>query len=267
VSFGCFLVCFSLSSHFSLAASSHKRPLNTPLNETNQKNKKPTTTNKRTTDQLPNFQRALQRFQREDPTFRAMHVAETGETLISGMGELHLDVYVERMRREYKVDCEVGRPKVSYRETVAQRSDFNYLHKKQSGGSGQFGRVAGYIEPLGDDGESGKGAESAGRFVFENALVGNNVPPEFHAAIEKGFREAANAGSLIGAPVEGVRVVLTDGAAHAVDSNELAFRLAAIGAFRSAYGAARPSVLEPMMRVEVTVPGEFQGTAMGDLNR
>ena len=188
------------------------------------------------------------------------------------MGELHLDVYVERMRREYKVDCEVGRPKVSYRETVGARSEFNYLHKKQSGGSGQFGRVAGYIEPLGDDDEGGQGGnkgntETTGRFVFENALVGNNVPPEFHAAIEKGFREAANAGSLIGAPVEGVRVVLTDGAAHAVDSNELAFRLAAIGAFRSAYGSARPSVLEPMMKVEVTVPGEFQGTAMGDLNR
>jgi elongation factor G len=248
-------------------------------------------------DQLPNFQRALARFVREDPTFRVAHSAETGETLISGMGELHLDVYVERMRREYKVDCEVGRPKVNYRETVSGRGEFNYLHKKQSGGSGQFARVAGYVEPVeeeeaaagaggaaaqeGEDddaksggGKKGKGASSTpvapatgGQVEFENALVGNAIPPEFHAACEKGFREAANAGALIGAPVQRARVVLTDGAAHAVDSNEMAFRLAAIGGFRQAYAAAGPAILEPLMRVEVTVPSEFQGAAMGDLNR
>jgi elongation factor G len=251
------------------------------------------------TDQLPNFQRALARFVREDPTFRVSHSAETGETLISGMGELHLDVYVERMRREYKVDCEVGRPKVNYRETVGQRAEFNYLHKKQSGGSGQFARVAGYVEPIEDDeeaaevakeaeeqpkggnkgGKGGKGggassdasspaaSATGGQVVFENALVGNAIPPEFHAACEKGFREAANAGALIGAPVQRARVVLTDGAAHAVDSNEMAFRLAAIGGFRQGYAAAAPTILEPLMRVEVTVPSEFQGAAMGDLNR
>jgi elongation factor G len=260
------------------------------------------------TDQLPNFQRALARFVREDPTFRVSHSAETGETLISGMGELHLDVYVERMRREYKVDCEVGRPKVNYRETVTGRGEFNYLHKKQSGGSGQFARVAGYVEPIeeeeegegagagggaqqeeGEQQKGGKGgkkggggnnkasssssssasasASTGGQVVFENALVGNAIPPEFHAACEKGFREAANAGALIGAPVQRARVVLTDGAAHAVDSNEMAFRLAAVGGFRQAYAAAGPAILEPLMRVEVTVPSEFQGAAMGDLNR
>lgn len=255
------------------------------------------------TDQLPNFQRALARFVREDPTFRVTHSAETGETLISGMGELHLDVYVERMRREYKVDCEVGRPKVNYRETVTGRGEFNYLHKKQSGGSGQFARVAGYVEPVeeeeeevagggaaaaeeeagskkggkkgakggsaADDDKSSAAASSStgGQVIFENALVGNAIPPEFHAACEKGFREAANAGALIGAPVQRVRVVLSDGAAHAVDSNEMAFRLAAIGGFRQAYAAAGPAILEPLMRVEVTVPSEFQGAAMGDLNR
>jgi len=252
----------------------------------------------RASDQLPNFQRALARFVREDPTFRVAHSAETGETLISGMGELHLDVYVERMRREYKVDCEVGRPKVNYRETVSGRAEFNYLHKKQSGGSGQFARVAGYVEPIEEEGDEEEGSEGAqaaaagskdagkgkkgaaaaeapapaaaatgGQVEFENALVGNAIPPEFHAACEKGFREAANAGALIGAPVQRARVVLTDGAAHAVDSNEMAFRLAAIGGFRQAYAAAGPAILEPLMRVEVTVPSEFQGAAMGDLNR
>ncbi|WIA10608.1 hypothetical protein OEZ85_010791 [Tetradesmus obliquus] len=213
----------------------------------------------KSTDQLANFQRALQRFQREDPTFTVSNNAETGETIISGMGELHLDIYVERMRREYKVDCEVGRPKVNYRETIQARAEFTYLHKKQSGGSGQFGKVGGFIEPLPED--------STTRYEYANEIVGNVIPPEFYPACEKGFREAANAGSLIGAPVEGVRVVLNDGAAHAVDSNEMAFRLAAIGGFRQAYASARPTILEPVMKVEVTVPVEFQGIVMGDLNR
>ena len=120
--------------------------------------------------------------------------AETGETIISGMGELHLDIYVERMKREYKVECDVGRPKVNYREAIMCKGEFNYLHKKQSGGSGQYGRVIGYIEPLAEGDE--------GKFEYENELVGNAIPPEFHQAIEKGFKEAANAGALIGAPVE-----------------------------------------------------------------
>jgi len=219
-------------------------------------------------DQMANFMRALQRFTKEDPTFRVATNAETGEIIISGMGELHLEIYVERMRREYKVECEVGKPKVSFRETIRQRADFNYLHKKQSGGSGQFGRVIGYLEPLDEvPGASSSGGPDMEPFVFKNALVGTNIPPEFHNAIEKGFREAANSGALIGAPVEGVRVVLTDGQSHAVDSNELAFRVAAVNAFRQAYAAASPLILEPVMKVEITVPSEFQGTVMGDLNR
>lgn len=210
-------------------------------------------------DQLQNFNRALQRFQREDPTFKVSTNAENGEIIISGMGELHLDIYVERMRREYKVDCEVGKPKVNYRETISKRGEFSYLHKKQSGGSGQYGKVVGYVEPLEEDGEV--------KYEFANHILGNAIPPEFHTACEKGFREAANAGELIGAPVEGVRVVLTDGASHPVDSNEIAFRLASIAGFRQAVMNAGPQILEPIMKVEVTIPTEFQGAVMGDLNK
>lgn len=205
------------------------------------------------------FSKALQRFTKEDPTFKVSMNRETGETIISGMGELHLDIYVERMRREYKVDCAVGKPKVNYRETITGRGEFDYIHKKQSGGAGQFGRVIGFIEPLPED--------SSTKFQFENRVVGNAVPPEFIPACEKGFKEATNSGALTGHPVEGVRFVLTDGAAHAVDSNELAFKIATINAFRQAYMRANPVVLEPIMNVEVTIPSEFQGTVVGDLNK
>ncbi|KAJ9508924.1 hypothetical protein QJQ45_028252 [Haematococcus lacustris] len=219
-------------------------------------------------DQMAGFMRALTRFQKEDPTFKVSSNSETGEIIISGMGELHLEIYVERMRREYKVDCEVGKPRVNFRETIRSRADFNYLHKKQSGGSGQFGRVIGYLDPLDEEpGASSSQGKEGVKFLFDNQLSGNNIPPEFHNSIEKGFREAANSGTLIGAPVEGVRVVLLDGAAHAVDSSELAFRIAAVNAFRQAYPAASPVVLEPIMKVEVIVPSEFQGNVMGDLNR
>ena len=213
----------------------------------------------RARDQSANFSKALNRFQREDPTFRVALDPESGETIISGMGELHLEIYVERMKREYKVDCEVGKPRVNYREAITRRADFDYLHKKQSGGQGQYGRVVGYIEPL--------PADHPTKFEFENGIVGNAVPPGYIPAIEKGFREATNSGALIGHPVEGVRVVLTDGAAHAVDSSELAFKLAAMYAFRTAYANASPTVLEPVMSVEVSVPSEFQGAAIGDINR
>ncbi|KAH0980565.1 hypothetical protein GBA52_007742 [Prunus armeniaca] len=180
-------------------------------------------------------------------------------TIISGMGELHLDIYVERIRREYKVDATVGKPRVNFRETVTQRAEFDYLHKKQSGGQGQYGRVCGYVEPL--------PAGSPTKFEFENMIVGQAIPSNFIPAIEKGFKEAANSGSLIGHPVEHVRVVLTDGAAHAVDSSELAFKLAAIYAFRKCYTAAKPVILEPVMLVELKVPMEFQGTVAGDINK
>ncbi|CAM8987355.1 unnamed protein product [Rhodiola kirilowii] len=205
------------------------------------------------------FSKALNRFQKEDPTFRVGLDAESGQTIISGMGELHLEVYVERIRREYKVDATVGKPRVNFRETVTQRAAFDYLHKKQSGGSGQYGRVTGFIEPLPPG--------SSTKFEFENSIVGQAIPSGFIPAIEKGFREAANSGSLIGHPVEDIRVVLTDGAAHAVDSSELAFKLASIYAFRQCYTAAKPVILEPIMTVELKVPTEFQGPVTGDLNK
>ncbi|CAN1844447.1 Elongation factor G-2, mitochondrial [Linum perenne] len=205
------------------------------------------------------FSKALNRFTREDPTFRVGLDAESGQTIISGMGELHLDIYVERIRREYKVDATVGKPRVNFRETITQRAEFDYLHKKQSGGQGQYGRVIGFVEPLPID--------SATKFEFENMIVGQAVPSNFIPAIEKGFREAANSGSLIGFPVENLRIVLTDGASHAVDSSELAFKMAAIYAFRQFYTAAKPVILEPVMLVELKVPSEFQGTVAGDINK
>ncbi|KAD3069240.1 hypothetical protein R6Q59_016716 [Mikania micrantha] len=205
------------------------------------------------------FSKALNRFQREDPTFRVGLDPESGQTIISGMGELHLEVYVERIKREYKVDATVGKPRVNFRETITQRAEFDYLHKKQSGGQGQYGRVCGYMEPI--------PAGSETKFEFENMMIGQAVPSNFIPHIEKGFREAANSGSLIGFPVENIRVVLTDGASHAVDSSELAFRLASIYAFRQCYAKCKPVILEPVMSVELKVPTEFQGTVAGDLNR
>ncbi|KAL1207379.1 Elongation factor G-2 [Cardamine amara subsp. amara] len=205
------------------------------------------------------FSKALNRFQKEDPTFRVGLDPESGQTIISGMGELHLDIYVERIRREYKVDATVGKPRVNFRETITQRAEFDYLHKKQSGGAGQYGRVTGYVEPLPLD--------SKEKFEFENMIVGQAIPSGFIPAIEKGFKEAANSGSLIGHPVENIRIVLTDGASHAVDSSELAFKMAAIYAFRLCYTAARPVILEPVMLVELKVPTEFQGTVAGDINK
>eukprot|EP01018_Ginkgo_biloba_P013620 Gb_08395 [translate_table: standard] len=205
------------------------------------------------------FSKALNRFQREDPTFRVGLDAESGQTIISGMGELHLDIYVERIRREYKVDAVVGKPQVNFRETITKRAEFDYLHKKQSGGQGQYGRVVGYIEPL----PEGSGT----KFEFDNMMIGQAIPSGFIPAIEKGFKEASNSGSLIGHPVENIRVVLTDGASHAVDSSELAFKLAALYAFRQCYAAARPVILEPIMLVELKAPTEFQGPITGDINR
>ena len=213
-------------------------------------------------DAAAQFSKALQRFQKEDPTFRVSMDKETGQTVCSGMGELHLEIYMERMRREYKVDTEYGKPRVNFREAITQKAPFDYLHKKQSGGSGQYGRVVGYLEPL----EEGQ-LEEGKQLVFENGIVGNAIPPGFIAAIEKGFHEAANAGSLIGHPVQGFRVVLTDGNAHAVDSSEMAFKLAALHAFRQAYRQAGPVVLEPVMNVGIEVPTEFQGNVIGSVNR
>jgi len=195
-----------------------------------------------------NMAKALARFAKEDPTFRTRVDPESSETVISGMGELHLDVYVERMRREYKAEVETGRPQVAYREAISRRAEFDYTHKKQTGGSGQYGRVCGYIEPY-----------EAGDFEFINEIRGGAIPTEFVPAVEKGFRAAMTKGKLIGFPVTGLRVVLNDGASHAVDSSDNAFRAAGRAAFVEIYAKSRPQILEPIMRVAVEGPGEFQG--------
>jgi elongation factor G len=163
------------------------------------------------------------------------------------MGELHLEIYVERMKREYGVACTTGRPQVAFRETVTERADFAYTHKKQTGGAGQYARVIGHVEPM----------EST-EAEFESVVMGGNVPSNYIPAVEKGFFEALEKGTLAGNPISGVRMVLRDGAFHAVDSSELAFRLAAIGAFREAYLKTKPVILEPIMTVEVVAPVEFQ---------
>eukprot|EP00316_Scyphosphaera_apsteinii_P011335 CAMPEP_0119333016 /NCGR_PEP_ID=MMETSP1333-20130426/84116_1 /TAXON_ID=418940 /ORGANISM="Scyphosphaera apsteinii, Strain RCC1455" /LENGTH=716 /DNA_ID=CAMNT_0007342957 /DNA_START=41 /DNA_END=2192 /DNA_ORIENTATION=+ len=201
------------------------------------------------------FSKGLGRFTKEDPTFRVHTDDESNEMIISGMGELHLQIYVERLKREYNIECSTGQPKVAFRETPGQRAKFSYTHKKQSGGAGQFGKIEGYIEPIGD-------RLGEGFFEFENNMIGQNIPSDFLPAIEKGFRDAIMKGPLSGSPVMGMRVVLEDGMAHAVDSNEIAFKSAAKGAFKQAMDAAKPVLLEPLMSAEISVPSEFQGTAV-----
>ena len=203
-----------------------------------------------------NMSKALNRFTKEDPTFRTYVDHETGETIISGMGELHLDVYIERMKREYQASVEVGAPQVAYRETITNRADFNYTHKKQTGGSGQFGRVAGYIEPL-----------EEGEYEFVDNIVGGVIPREFITSCDKGFKKSLAKGSLCGAAITGVRCVIDDGAAHSVDSSDVAFQLASVGAFKEGYMKAKPVIMEPIMKVAVEGPSEFQGAVMGSLNQ
>jgi elongation factor G len=195
-----------------------------------------------------NMSKALHRFTKEDPTFRVTLDQESGETIISGMGELHLDVYVERMKREYSAEVATGAPQVAYREAISRRADFEYVHKKQTGGSGQYAKVAGYIEPL-DEGD----------YEFVNEIYGGSIPTEYIPACDKGFRSAIEKGRLIGFPIVRVRAVLTDGNSHAVDSSDMAFQIAARSAFREAYPKAGPRILEPVMKVSVEGPAEFQG--------
>ena len=203
-----------------------------------------------------NMSKALNRFTKEDPTFKTYVDHETGETIISGMGELHLEVYVERMKREYNALVEVGAPQVAYRETISQRAEFNYTHKKQTGGSGQYGRVAGYMEPM-----------EEGDYEFVDNIVGGVIPREFIGSCDKGFRKSLEKGSLCGATITGVRCVINDGAYHAVDSSDIAFQLASIGAFKEGYLKAKPIILEPIMKVAVEGPTEFQGSIMGSINQ
>jgi len=210
-----------------------------------------------------NFAKALNKFSKEDPTLRIKIDSDTKETILSGMGELHLEVYIERMSREYNVECVTGPPNVNYKETIGTKLTFDWLHKKQTGGAGQYARVIGYIEPLPEEEREELGKVN----VFENRCIGTNIPPQFYTSCEKGTDDAMVEGSLVGCAVEGVRVVLEDGAAHAVDSSDQAFRTCMANAVRDAMRKAKPSVLEPVMTVEVELPSEFQGTVVAGLNK
>jgi elongation factor G len=200
--------------------------------------------------------KALNRFTKEDPTFRVYTDPESNETIIKGMGELHLEVYVERMKREYNCEVETGAPQVAYRESITTTGDFNYTHKKQSGGSGQYGRVAGFMEPISDK-----------DYEFVDAIKGGAIPNEFIPSCDKGFQKAMKEGSLIGAPIVGVKMTINDGQSHPVDSNDNAFQIAAIGAFREGYLKAKPVILEPIMKVQLSAPTEFQGNLFGLINQ
>ncbi|TCS60089.1 elongation factor G [Varunaivibrio sulfuroxidans] len=199
---------------------------------------------------------ALSRLAAEDPSFRVASDIESGQTVISGMGELHLDIIVDRMKREFKVEANVGAPQVAYRETISKEHDVDYTHKKQSGGSGQFARVKIKFEP----GEVGSG------FVFESKIVGGNVPKEYIPGVEKGLKSACDTGVIAGFPVIDFKATLFDGAYHDVDSSVLAFEIAARAAFREGMRAAGPKLLEPVMAVEVVTPEEYMGDIIGDLN-
>ena len=202
-----------------------------------------------------NLSKGLNRFMKEDPTFKVRYDEESSETILSGMGELHLEVYLERLRREFKVNLEMGKPQVAYRETITTASDFDYTHKKQTGGSGQYGRISGQMEP----------SDTSG-YEFENQIKGGNIPKEYIPSVDKGFQKCLQKGSLIGFPIVGVKMILMDGASHSVDSSDMAFALAAVGGFREAYAKANPVILEPIMKVEISMPSEFQGVVIGNLS-
>jgi elongation factor G len=204
-----------------------------------------------------NFSKAMNRFQREDPTFRVHVDSESQETIISGMGELHLDIYVERMRREYNVDCITGQPQVAYRETISARTEFDHTLKKQTGGAGDYARVVGYMEPLDD--------LVANKFVHQ--ISGGSISEKFLYACEKGFMAACEKGPILGHRVLGTSMVINDGATHMTDSSEMAFKTATQQAFRKAFLKAGPIVLEPLMKVSISAPNEFQGNIVGLMNK
>jgi elongation factor G len=203
-----------------------------------------------------NLAKALNRFAKEDPTFKTYVDPESKQTIIQGMGELHLDVYLERMKREYKAEVETGQPQVAYREAISQRAEFDYTHKKQTGGAGQYGRVIGYIEPL-----------QNGQYEFVDNVKGGRIPREFIPSCDKGFKSALQKGQLIGFPIASVRVVLVDGNAHSVDSSDIAFQTAAREAFKQAYLKAKPQILEPVMKLSVEGPSEFVGNIFSTINQ
>jgi elongation factor G len=203
-----------------------------------------------------NMSKAINRFSKEDPTFKSYVDPESNETIIKGMGELHLDVYLERMKREYKVELETGMPQVAYRETISKMVEFNYTHKKQTGGAGQFARVAGFIEPWDQE-----------DYLFVDGTKGGVIPKEFIPSCDKGFKKAMEQGTLLGFPVVGIKVTINDGSYHPVDSSDIAFQQAAIGAFREIYRKAAPEILEPIMKVAVESPNEYQGNVFASINQ
>jgi len=197
-----------------------------------------------------NMSKALNRFTKEDPTFQCWVDPESAETIIAGMGELHLDVYIERMKREYKAEVQTSPPQVAYRETIGAKTDFNYTHKKQTGGSGQYGRVAGFAEPFDGD------------FEFEDSIRGGSIPREFISSCEKGFKSMIAKSPRLGVPVVGLKVTINDGQSHAVDSSDIAFQEAARGAFRDFFPRAKPKILEPIMKLSIEGPAEFSGNML-----
>lgn len=213
-------------------------------------------------DTAANFTKALQKFRKEDPTLRVKRDEESNETIISGMGELHLEIYIERMKREFNCEVIAGKPQVAYRETIHAKAEFDYTHKKQTGGSGQYAKIVGTIEPI-----VNKEGEEPKTYEFEDEVVGGRIPKEFIPAVDEGMSEQMRKGSLIGFPVVGVKVTLNDGAYHDVDSSYMAFKIAAMAAFREVYPNAAPTALEPIMKLEVVAPEEFQGSVMGQINQ
>lgn len=202
--------------------------------------------------------KALSRFAKEDPTFHVSTDHETGQTIISGMGELHLDVYCERIRREYKVELEVGQPRVSYREAPSKVVEYNYKHKKQTGGSGQFAHIVGKLEPLPEGSEK--------NYEFENKVFGGRIPTEYIPSVDKGFQSVLAKGPVAGYEIIGVKMILEDGSSHAVDSSDMAFQICARDAFKETFLRSSPIILEPIMKVVVETPNEFQGSIIGDLS-
>jgi elongation factor G len=202
---------------------------------------------------------AIQKLAEEDPTFRVEQNSDTGQTVIKGMGELHLDILVDRMKREFKVEANVGKPQVAYRETIKKSVDrHDYTHKKQTGGSGQFAKIQFTIEPLEVTADK--------TYEFENKVTGGRIPREYIAPVDQGFQDAMNVGVLAGYPMVGVKTILLDGASHDVDSSEMAFKIAGSMGFKEAVRKANPVILEPLMSVEVRTPEEYMGDVIGDLN-
>jgi elongation factor G len=213
-------------------------------------------------DNADRLSKALQRFRKEDPTFQVMTDEETGETVIAGMGELHLEIYVERIRREYKVEVEVGAPKVSYRESATKPVAYDFTHKKQTGGSGQYAHIVGQMSPMTEE----EAAEAEGELLFVNNITGGRIPSNFIPAIEKGFRNMLAKGPVAGFPVVSMRIDLNDGKHHEVDSSDMAFMVCAQNCFRETFPKMKPALLEPIMLMELEVPENFQGTVVGNIS-